>query len=66
MLLWKEMYPERRVDAQERDWDTWGRPVGSYIDLGCVSLTNKPPLIVGQWLACAYLDLRGELIRRPS
>ena len=39
MLLWREMYPSQKVDAEDRekrDWEDWGRPVGGFIDLGCV------------------------------
>lgn len=44
MLLWKEMYPavERSAnlgDEEIREWDTWGRPSGGFVDLGCVSWT---------------------------
>lgn len=42
MLLWKEMYPTvEQTGAPDsevvREWDTWGRPPGGFIDLGCVS-----------------------------
>lgn len=40
MLLWKEEYP-RVTCAKEagsgEEWDTWGRPPGGFVDLGCVS-----------------------------
>ncbi|EIW71493.1 hypothetical protein TREMEDRAFT_42864 [Tremella mesenterica DSM 1558] len=37
MLLWKEMYPPRApLEADETlQWDTWGRPKGGFVDLGC-------------------------------
>ena len=42
MLLWKEMYPrvepsDRQPGEEIREWDTWGRPPGGFVDLGCVS-----------------------------
>lgn len=43
MLLWKDMYPERPSISDKgegedgREWDTWGRPEGGFVDLGCVS-----------------------------
>ncbi|WWC65874.1 uncharacterized protein I303_108496 [Kwoniella dejecticola CBS 10117] len=45
MLLWKNMYPAvpkpeassngDAVEEEVREWDTWGRPQGGFIDLGC-------------------------------
>ncbi|WRT69740.1 uncharacterized protein IL334_006731 [Kwoniella shivajii] len=41
MLLWKDMYPPLSPPSnttdqeEEREWDTWGRPEGGFIDLGC-------------------------------
>ncbi|KIO29345.1 hypothetical protein M407DRAFT_21569 [Tulasnella calospora MUT 4182] len=37
MLLWKQTYPEREAPAvdEPQPWDTWGRPPGGWIDLGC-------------------------------
>lgn len=42
MLLWKEMYePVNPVAGDKgnsaRQWDSWGRPPGGFVDLGCVS-----------------------------
>jgi hypothetical protein len=42
MLLWKDMYPAREAplslkERVEEEWDTWGRPPGGFVDLGCVS-----------------------------
>jgi tRNASer (uridine44-2'-O)-methyltransferase len=42
MLLWKDMYPPREKDDSVENpnpWDTWGRPDGGFLDLGCVSLS---------------------------
>lgn len=49
MLLWRDMYPSRVAANGEaaaqgsdvestREWDSWGRPEGGFVDLGCVSL----------------------------
>ncbi|WWC73653.1 uncharacterized protein I206_107625 [Kwoniella pini CBS 10737] len=45
MLLWKDMYPplplsevvskNEEIQEEIREWDTWGRPEGGFIDLGC-------------------------------
>ncbi|WWD20333.1 hypothetical protein CI109_104809 [Kwoniella shandongensis] len=42
MLLWKDMYPARSGEQmkgggleEEREWDSWGRPEGGFVDLGC-------------------------------
>ncbi|WVW86884.1 hypothetical protein I302_108939 [Kwoniella bestiolae CBS 10118] len=42
MLLWKDMYPpvhpgrtQDGLQEEEREWDSWGRPEGGFIDLGC-------------------------------
>ncbi|KAG9015950.1 tRNA(Ser) Um(44) 2'-O-methyltransferase [Tulasnella sp. 427] len=37
LLLWKQTYPPRtsQVSDQDQPWDTWGRPPGGWIDLGC-------------------------------
>lgn len=43
MLLWKDMYPSRPSADDKgkgdngKEWDTWGRPEGGFVDLGCVS-----------------------------
>lgn len=41
MLLWRDMYPRRRSETadkeSERPWDSWGRPEGGFMDIGCVS-----------------------------
>ena len=41
MLLWRDMYPMREGVGEEdgvgREWDSWGRPKGGFVDLGCVS-----------------------------
>jgi tRNASer (uridine44-2'-O)-methyltransferase len=45
MLLWREMYPARtsaedtpgHLESEAREWDSWGRPPGGFVDLGCVS-----------------------------
>lgn len=41
MLLWRDMYPARgstaRLEEAAEQWDTWGRPPGGFVDLGCVS-----------------------------
>lgn len=45
MLLWREMCPAPKVvdeeDGEKRDWDSWGRPRGGFIDLGCVRALDK-------------------------
>ncbi|KAG8980030.1 tRNA(Ser) Um(44) 2'-O-methyltransferase [Tulasnella sp. 425] len=37
LLLWKQTYPARDVPAvdETQSWDTWGRPPGGWMDLGC-------------------------------
>lgn len=40
MLLWKDMYPRRDGASSQdnegpRQWDTWGRPEGGFLDIGC-------------------------------
>jgi len=38
MLLWKEMYPPILSNPEREganEWDSWGRPPGGFIDLGC-------------------------------
>lgn len=49
MLLWKDMYPARQApDGKEEveEWDTWGRPTGGFVDLGCVSLIRESMLTI--------------------
>jgi hypothetical protein len=61
MLLWKDMYPARNIQQPENEWDTWGRPEGGFVDLGCVSAASAKYWAdltsgSGQWLisTCSY------------
>ncbi|ORX37646.1 hypothetical protein BD324DRAFT_389608 [Kockovaella imperatae] len=37
MLLWRDMYPaqESSKSIEGKPWNSWGRPPGGFIDLGC-------------------------------
>ena len=61
------MYPAREMDNAEeekKDWDSWGRPQGGFVDLGCVSgffsVEGNQLTGVGQWSTSAH-SYRGGL-----
>ena len=64
MLLWRDMYPPRplpHIEGSSREWDTWGRPLGGFVDLGCVSKISISAschsvfmLLKGEWSVIAY------------
>lgn len=63
MLLWKDMYPaiERSDDVGDeevREWDTWGRPPGGFVDLGCVSgtTTNSVVKLMLRATDCSFMS----------
>nr|KIR88639.1 tRNA (uracil-O(2)-)-methyltransferase [Cryptococcus tetragattii IND107] len=67
MLLWKDMYPERPNISDKgkgedvRKWDTWGRPEGGFVDLGCGN-----GLLVHVLISEGYIGKGYDLRPRPS
>ncbi|OXB36007.1 hypothetical protein LQV05_005557 [Cryptococcus neoformans] len=67
MLLWKDMYPARPSANDKgkgdngKEWDTWGRPEGGFVDLGCGN-----GLLVHILISEGYIGKGYDLRPRPS